>query len=223
MAAEQDRPDVAARREEWRHTRESWDAERLVFLDETWAKTNLSRTHGRDPGGPTADRESTARALEDHDLSGRPADQWMGCPSGNRWRVERSVVPELCPAASCTGSPARRFPDPRQPRLAQGPWCPRSDRSGGRSCAVPAALQSRSQPDRTGVQQIAPTAPQPGDTHDRRSLAGLWNCPPSVLSNRNPELLPACRIPLHVGAARSSHLRPCLRRSVEIKGSRPAM
>lgn len=51
MASEQDRPDVAARREEWRHTRESWAPERLVFLDETWAKTNLSRTHGRAPVG----------------------------------------------------------------------------------------------------------------------------------------------------------------------------
>jgi len=51
MAAEQDRPDVAARREEWRHTQGSWAPERLVFLDETWAKTNLSRTHGRAPAG----------------------------------------------------------------------------------------------------------------------------------------------------------------------------
>ena len=51
MAAEQDRPDVAVRRDEWRQTQGSWDSERLVFLDETWAKTNLSRTHGRAPAG----------------------------------------------------------------------------------------------------------------------------------------------------------------------------
>ena len=51
MAAEQDRPDVAARREEWRHDQSNWAPERLVFLDETWAKTNLSRTHGRAPAG----------------------------------------------------------------------------------------------------------------------------------------------------------------------------
>ena len=51
MAAEQDRPDVAARRDQWRQTQGSWDPERLVFLDETWAKTNLSRTHGRAPVG----------------------------------------------------------------------------------------------------------------------------------------------------------------------------
>ncbi len=51
MAAEQDRPDVAVRRDQWRQTQGSWDPERLVFLDETWAKTNLSRTHGRAPAG----------------------------------------------------------------------------------------------------------------------------------------------------------------------------
>jgi len=51
MAAEQDRPDVAARRSEWRETQRSWNPEQLVFLDETWAKTNLSRTHGRAPAG----------------------------------------------------------------------------------------------------------------------------------------------------------------------------
>lgn len=47
MASEQDRPDVAARRETWRQTQRDWAPEQLVFLDETWAKTNLSRTHGR--------------------------------------------------------------------------------------------------------------------------------------------------------------------------------
>jgi transposase len=51
MAAEQDRPDVAQRREEWRQTQTSWNPEQLVFLDETWAKTNLSRTHGWAPTG----------------------------------------------------------------------------------------------------------------------------------------------------------------------------
>jgi len=51
MAAEQDRPDVAQRREAWRQTQTSWNPEQLVFLDETWAKTNLSRTHGWAPAG----------------------------------------------------------------------------------------------------------------------------------------------------------------------------
>lgn len=51
MAAEQDRPDVAQRRDQWRQTQGGWDPEHLVFLDETWAKTNLTRTHGWAPVG----------------------------------------------------------------------------------------------------------------------------------------------------------------------------
>jgi hypothetical protein len=38
-AAELDRPDVQARRAAWRQ--EELDPRRLVFIDETWAKTNM--------------------------------------------------------------------------------------------------------------------------------------------------------------------------------------
>jgi transposase len=46
-AAEQDRPDVARRRERWKARQATIDPRRLVFIDETWAKTNMTRTHGR--------------------------------------------------------------------------------------------------------------------------------------------------------------------------------
>ena len=46
-ASEQDRPDVAARRVAWIAYQSNWDPNRLVFLDETWAKTNMTRTYGR--------------------------------------------------------------------------------------------------------------------------------------------------------------------------------
>ena len=47
MAAEQDRPDVAVRRAKWKVWQAGLDPERLVFLDETWAKTNMTRPRGR--------------------------------------------------------------------------------------------------------------------------------------------------------------------------------
>jgi hypothetical protein len=50
-AAEQDRPDVAAKRAEWRAAQPVVDPFRLVFLDETWAATNLPRRRGRCPRG----------------------------------------------------------------------------------------------------------------------------------------------------------------------------
>ena len=50
-AAEQQRPDVAAARENWRASQPHLDPDRLVFIDETWATTNMTRRYGRAPRG----------------------------------------------------------------------------------------------------------------------------------------------------------------------------
>lgn len=46
-ATEQERPDVAQRRAEWRVWQCGIDPRRLVFLDETWVKTNMTCPRGR--------------------------------------------------------------------------------------------------------------------------------------------------------------------------------
>jgi transposase len=51
IASERDRPDVAELRAVWRVTQQGLDPERLVFIDETWAKTNMTRVRGRAPLG----------------------------------------------------------------------------------------------------------------------------------------------------------------------------
>ena len=51
QAAEQDRPDVLKRREAWFEGQLDLDPERLVFIDETWASTNMARLRGRAPKG----------------------------------------------------------------------------------------------------------------------------------------------------------------------------
>lgn len=51
IAAEQDRDDVVEARRQWRNKQPLIDPDRLVFLDETWAKTNMTRTYGRSPLG----------------------------------------------------------------------------------------------------------------------------------------------------------------------------
>jgi len=38
---------VARKRERWRRHQKRLDPRRLVFIDETWAKTNMTRLHGR--------------------------------------------------------------------------------------------------------------------------------------------------------------------------------
>lgn len=46
LPAEQDRPDVARRRERWKRYQKRIDPKRLVFVDETWTKTNMAPLRG---------------------------------------------------------------------------------------------------------------------------------------------------------------------------------
>jgi transposase len=50
-ASEQDRPDIAARRQIWQAARPFVDADKLVFIDETGASTKMTRLYGRAPRG----------------------------------------------------------------------------------------------------------------------------------------------------------------------------
>jgi hypothetical protein len=51
IAAERERPDVAERREELKREQPLLNPDRLVFIEETWAKTNMARPRGRAPRG----------------------------------------------------------------------------------------------------------------------------------------------------------------------------
>jgi putative transposase len=51
LASEQDRPDVARRREQWKKYQTRIAPERLVFIDETWTKTNMAPLRGWAPKG----------------------------------------------------------------------------------------------------------------------------------------------------------------------------
>jgi DDE superfamily endonuclease len=54
-AAEQDRADVAEARRAWAAEQQpALDPAKLVFLDETWATTNMTRRYGRAPRGQRA-------------------------------------------------------------------------------------------------------------------------------------------------------------------------
>ena len=51
MASERDRPDVARRRAQWSERQDRIDPARLVFIDETWIKTNMAPLRGWAPLG----------------------------------------------------------------------------------------------------------------------------------------------------------------------------
>ena len=44
--AEQHRDDVAEQRQQWQQSQEILDVTKLVFIDETWAKTNMTPLYG---------------------------------------------------------------------------------------------------------------------------------------------------------------------------------
>ena len=89
FAAEQDRPDVAAARR-WKKHQGRLIPRRLVFIDETWAKTNMTRTHGR-CGAAGVWRQGTAWALADADLPRRDACDRFVAPSSSRADQRRKL------------------------------------------------------------------------------------------------------------------------------------
>jgi transposase len=116
-AAEQERPDVLTRRQAWFDSQTDLDPARLVFIDETWASTNMARTHGRCPRGeqlrmavPHGHWKTTtlvaglgARGVVapwvlDGPINGRRhchSDQWRSNGSTFETYVRKVLVPEL--------------------------------------------------------------------------------------------------------------------------------
>ena len=66
-------PDVAEKRAAWRDGQATLDATKLIFVDETWVKTNMVRLRGRALAGPAAGRQNRARPLENINLHCRSA------------------------------------------------------------------------------------------------------------------------------------------------------
>jgi len=105
-AAEQDRPDVRKRREAWFEGQLDLDPARLVFIDETWASTNMARRYGRAPrgrrlrGGVPHGRWKTMTFVAGLRTSGIVAPFVLDGPinrSAFETYVEQVLVPELRP------------------------------------------------------------------------------------------------------------------------------
>ena len=106
MAGERDRPDVARRRAQWTKYRGRIDPSRLVFIDETWTKTNMAPLRGWAPLGMrlTAKvphghwKTTTFLAALRHDRIDAP---WLleGPIDGESFQtyVEKVLVPTLRP------------------------------------------------------------------------------------------------------------------------------
>ena len=106
IASERDRPDIAHRRAQWTKYQSRIEPERLVFIDETWTKTNMAPLRGWAPRGTrlTAKvphghwKTTTFLAALRHDRIDAP---WVldGPIDGDSFRtyVEKVLVPTLKP------------------------------------------------------------------------------------------------------------------------------
>jgi putative transposase len=106
IAAEQDRPDVARRRAQWKKYQDRIDPSRLVFIDETWTRTNMAPLRGWAPRGARLEakvphgrwKTMTFLAALRSDRVDAP---WLldGPINGESFRlyVERVLVPTLKP------------------------------------------------------------------------------------------------------------------------------
>jgi transposase len=103
---EQDRPDVLSQRQAWFDGQCDLEPERLVFIDETWTATNMTRTHGRAPRGerlrmgfPHGHRKTTT-LVAGLRMSGMIAPMVLDGPIKGDWfeaYVRQVLVPELRP------------------------------------------------------------------------------------------------------------------------------
>jgi transposase len=106
LAGEQDRPDVARRRAQWKARQSKVEAASLVFLDETWTKTNMAPLRGWGPRGKRLRAKvpqgrwqtMTFLAALRHDRLEAP---WLidGPINGEKFQlyVEKVLVPTLKP------------------------------------------------------------------------------------------------------------------------------
>ncbi|AUX69607.1 IS630 family transposase [Porphyrobacter sp. HT-58-2] len=105
-AIEQDRPDILRQRQRWFEGQLDLDPERLVFIDETWTATNMTRSHGRCPKGerlrmgfPHGHRKTTT-LVAGLRMTGMVAPMVLDGPINGDWfeaYVAQVLVPELRP------------------------------------------------------------------------------------------------------------------------------
>src|SRR5262249_54375305 len=137
-AAEQDRPHVARRREQWREAVPGLDPPHPLFLRETWAPADMSPPHAPSPPrtpprmppppGPPRHPAGDARAarpLEDPHVRRRPAGRWPGGAAGGRRGDDRRAVRGLRPPAARPDAAARRRGGDGQPGVPQAGRRPR--------------------------------------------------------------------------------------------------
>ena len=104
VAFEQHREDVVEARRQWAAEQFSIDPDRAVFIDETWAKTNMTCSYGRSPRGTRLVAQVPYGRWETTTFLGARSTGFVaplcveGAINGRVFRawVEQQLVPALC-------------------------------------------------------------------------------------------------------------------------------
>src|SRR5262249_673937 len=169
--------DIAGRRMRWKTHQGRLDPKRLVFIDETWAKTNMTRRHGRcSRGTRLVAKVPQGRWRTLTFLAALRCDRITapcvidGPINGTSFRpyIEQFLMPTLSPGDVVVMG---------QSRQSQGQGGAPPDPQRRRQAVLPAALFARSQSDRTGLRQAQNPAAQNRPAYDRDPLARYRRSP----------------------------------------------
>src|SRR4051795_13782568 len=144
-AAEQDRPDIARKRARWKAHQGRIDASRLVFIDETWIKTNMAPLRGWGPCGQRLEASAPFRHWQTMTFIAALRHDRISAP----WVIDGPINGKLFTLyvekvlASIPGKGRDRHP--RQPRQPQGQASPQRHPRQRRTSILSAALQPRPQ------------------------------------------------------------------------------
>ena len=153
IARERDRADITRHRARWRSRQKRVDVSRLVFIDETWIKTNMTRLYGSCPARRAPRRQGPARQMEDRDLPGRVAQRPHRSALCVRRSHQRRALSRLCPAVSDPNAQAQRHRRARQSRIAQRKGGAKGRQGRWSPSPIPSEIFARPQSDRTGLRQ----------------------------------------------------------------------
>jgi transposase len=181
-AAEQDRPDVAQARRAWIQALPRLDPDRLVFLDETWATTNMTRPHGRAPRG--------ARLV-----AAVPHGHWHTTTNVRGLRSTAPVAPLVLDGAINGGAFGADIEQMLAPTLAPGDIVIMDNLGSHKVGGVREAIEARGaellylppySPDLNPIELAFSKLKRALRSAAARTLDGLWNTIASLLDRFTP-------------------------------------
>ena len=182
----------------WKRHQGKIDASRLIFVDETWAKTNMTPIQGWCPRG----ERLIARVPHGH---------WKTLtfiaglrPLRPGWPGQRPQLPGVGRAIPGPNTASWRHRGAGQSRQSQKPGRAPGNPQRRRQFILSAALRPRPEPHRTGLRQSQNPAPQNRSPHGRRHLERHPKSPQRLRTSRMRQLPQKLRLCVNLKISDSS-------------------